>query len=134
MFNTDLNTQYSYSPPVYPSALPAPPLRRGALPFVPSSTPQFSHTDADMDGIITSGSVTAASCLGFGMQDETMDTIIDMDDAEEQEEGEERAEAEPKPASKTRKKKRAPNAGRQAPPSQDLAFLMAADMSTWTSR
>ncbi|KAE8805089.1 putative methionyl-tRNA synthetase [Hordeum vulgare] len=76
-FNTDLNTQYNYSPPTYSSAYPAPPLHRGALPFLPSSALQFNHTHGDMDEIITSGSNAVASYPGFGVQDETMDTACD---------------------------------------------------------
>ncbi|KAE8778310.1 hypothetical protein D1007_48823 [Hordeum vulgare] len=64
VFNADLNTQYSYSSQAYLSASPAPPLHRGALPFVPGSALEFNHTDADIDEIITSGSVAAASCPG----------------------------------------------------------------------
>ncbi|KAE8817500.1 putative methionyl-tRNA synthetase [Hordeum vulgare] len=79
-FNAGLNTQYNYSPLAYSSALPVAPLRRGALSFVPSSVLQFNHTDADMDKIITSGSVVAASCPRFGVQDETMDTANNIDD------------------------------------------------------
>ncbi|KAE8779644.1 putative methionyl-tRNA synthetase [Hordeum vulgare] len=79
-FNAGLSTQYNYSPPAYSSASPAPPLHRGALPFMPGSALQFNHTDSDMDEIITSGSVAAASCSGFGVQDETMDTTGDIDD------------------------------------------------------
>ncbi|KAE8805944.1 putative methionyl-tRNA synthetase [Hordeum vulgare] len=69
-----------------------------------------------MDEIITSDSVATASCPGFGVQDETMDTADDMDDElddanEEEEEGEEeQVKVEPEPASKARKKKRASNA------------------------
>ncbi|KAE8795578.1 putative methionyl-tRNA synthetase [Hordeum vulgare] len=89
-FNIGLNTKYSYSPSAYPSASHVSPLHRGALPFVPGLAPQFSYTEASMDKIITSDSVAAASCLGFDMQDEMMDTAIDMDDelddAEEEEE------------------------------------------------
>lgn len=64
-------------------------MRRGALPFAHGSAPQFSSTDADMDEIITNGSVAPASCLGFRTQDKTLDTAIDMedvkhDDAEEE--------------------------------------------------
>ncbi|KAE8811294.1 putative methionyl-tRNA synthetase [Hordeum vulgare] len=86
-FNAGLNTQYRYLPPVYSSTSPAPPLGRGALPFVPSLELQFNQTDTDMDEIITSGSVAVASCPGFSVQGETMDTAGDindeLDDAEE---------------------------------------------------
>ncbi|KAE8786781.1 putative methionyl-tRNA synthetase [Hordeum vulgare] len=73
-----------------------------------------------MDEIITNDSVATASCLGFGVQDETMDAIVDMDNEldnaeEEEEREEEKAEAEPEPALKARKKKHAPNARRAEP-------------------
>lgn len=108
-----LNTQYNYSPPAY-SGSPAPPLRRAALPFAHGSAPQFSNTDTNMDEIITSGSVPAASCPGFHAQDETMDTAIDMDDVldDAKEEAEEEEQVEPEPGPKERKKKRAPNTSR----------------------
>ncbi|KAE8818714.1 hypothetical protein D1007_03533 [Hordeum vulgare] len=117
-FNASLNTQYSYSLSTYSSASPMPPLRRGALPFIPGLAPEFSHTDADKDEIITSGSVAAVSCLRFGVQDETMDTAVDMDDEldddKEGEDGEEeQAEAEPEPAPKARKKKKIWHADRR---------------------
>ena len=100
-----LNTQYNYSPPAYSGSL-APPLRRAALPFAHGSAPQFSNTDTNMDEIITSGSVPAASCPGFHAQDETMDTAIDMDDVldDAKEEAEEEEQVEPEPGPKERKK------------------------------
>lgn len=63
-----------------------------------------------MDKIITSGSVAAGSCPRFGVQDETMDTIVDMDGELDDAEGEEE-QAEAEPALKARKKKQAPNDG-----------------------
>ncbi|KAE8768822.1 putative methionyl-tRNA synthetase [Hordeum vulgare] len=113
VFNTGLNTYYSYSSPAYSStASPTPSLRRGVLPFAPTSSLQFNYADAaNMDEIITSGSVTAPSHLEFGMQDETMDTTGDIDnevDDAEEEEGE--VEPEPSPQKKGRKRKRAANA------------------------
>jgi hypothetical protein len=94
-----------------------PRLRRGALPFAHDSEPQFSNTDAtdaDMDEIITSGSVAAVSCPGFHAQDDTMDADMDdeLDDAEEEGKEDEQAEeeAEPAPTTKGRKRKRAANA------------------------
>ncbi|KAE8776744.1 putative methionyl-tRNA synthetase [Hordeum vulgare] len=93
MFNADLNTEYSYSPLTYSSASRVPPLHRGAVPFMPYSVLQFTHTDTDMDEIITSG-----------------DIDDEIDDAEEEGE-EEHAEVESEPMSKRRgKKKRASNA------------------------
>ncbi|KAE8812391.1 putative methionyl-tRNA synthetase [Hordeum vulgare] len=80
VFNAGLNTQYSYSPLAYSSASPTPPLHHGALPFVPGSALQFSHTNADMDESMKSGSFAATSYLGFGVQDETRDTAGDIDD------------------------------------------------------
>ena len=63
-----------------------------------------------MDEIITSGSVAAASCPGFHVQDETMETGVNMDDeldnVEEGEEEEQAAEEmELAPGAKGRKKK-----------------------------
>ncbi|KAE8775715.1 putative methionyl-tRNA synthetase [Hordeum vulgare] len=89
-FSVGLNTQYIYSPPVYwLAASHVSSLRRGVLPFAPTSSLQFNYVDADMDEIITSGSVAAALHLEFGVQDETMDTAGDiddeLDDAEEEE-------------------------------------------------
>ncbi|KAE8767595.1 putative methionyl-tRNA synthetase [Hordeum vulgare] len=67
-FSAGLNTRYNYSPLVYSSeASPAPPLRRGVLPFTPTSSVQFNYTDADMDEIIKSGSITAASHSEFSV-------------------------------------------------------------------
>ncbi|KAE8779091.1 putative methionyl-tRNA synthetase [Hordeum vulgare] len=81
-FSVNLNTEYSYSPSTYSSAASrAPSLRRGILPFAPSSSLQFNYANAaDMDEIIMSGSVAAASHPEFGAQDETMDTTGDIDD------------------------------------------------------
>ncbi|KAE8770023.1 putative methionyl-tRNA synthetase [Hordeum vulgare] len=67
-----------------------------------------------MDKIIMSGSVAAASCPGFGMQDETMKTADNMDDEldDTKEDGkeEEQEEVEPEPVPRRRgKKKRASN-------------------------
>ncbi|KAE8821630.1 putative methionyl-tRNA synthetase [Hordeum vulgare] len=68
VFSAGHNTQYSYSPSVYSSAaLRVSSLCRGVLPFAPSSSLQFNHTDAEMDEIITSGSIVAASYPGFGV-------------------------------------------------------------------
>ncbi|KAE8802540.1 putative methionyl-tRNA synthetase [Hordeum vulgare] len=117
VFNTVLNTQYNYSPPTYLSAaLPTPSLHRAVLPFMPTSSLQFNYADADMDEIITSGSVVAVSHPDFGVQDETTDTTGNIDDElddTEEEEGEEEAlEVEPKPVPKNKegKRKRAANA------------------------
>ncbi|KAE8793795.1 putative methionyl-tRNA synthetase [Hordeum vulgare] len=95
------NTQYSYSSPAYSStASPTPSVLHGVLPFAPTSPLQFNYVDAaDMDEIITSGSVAAASHPEFGVQDEKMDTcgyIDDELDNTEEEEGEDKAvEVEP---------------------------------------
>ncbi|KAE8800670.1 putative methionyl-tRNA synthetase [Hordeum vulgare] len=82
-FSAGLNTQYRYLPRAYSSAAsPAPSLRRGVLPFTPTSSLQFNYADAtDMEEIITSGSVADESHPEFGAQDETMDTIDDIEDA-----------------------------------------------------
>ncbi|KAE8795908.1 putative methionyl-tRNA synthetase [Hordeum vulgare] len=94
-----------------------PRLRRGVLPFAPTSSLQFNYADAvDMDEIITSGSVAAALHPEFGAQDKTMDTTGDIDgklDDTEEAEGEDDAvevEPEPVPQKKGRKRKRAANA------------------------
>ncbi|KAE8784932.1 putative methionyl-tRNA synthetase [Hordeum vulgare] len=117
-FSVGLNTQYSYSPPAY-SLAASPPLsmRRGVLPFAPTSSLQFNYADAaNMDEIITSGSIAAGSHLEFGTQDDTMDTIDDIDDElddAEEGEGEDEAmevEPEPMPQKKGRKRKQATNA------------------------
>jgi hypothetical protein len=81
-------------------------------PFAHGSA-QFSSTDADMDEIITKGSVAAASCPEFHMQYETLDTVVDMEDVEHDDAKEEVEEEEPvevEPAAKGRKKKRLSNA------------------------
>ncbi|KAE8813755.1 hypothetical protein D1007_08940 [Hordeum vulgare] len=68
-----------------------------------------------MDEIITNGSVVAASSPGFCTQGETLDTVVDMEDAEcddAEEEGveeEEPTEVEP-PAKGRKRKKRSTNA------------------------
>ncbi|KAE8785942.1 putative methionyl-tRNA synthetase [Hordeum vulgare] len=79
-FIVGLNTQYNYSQLAYsPAASPAPSLRRGVLSFAPTSSLQFNYAAAaDMDEIITRGSVVTAP--EFGTQDETMDTTGDIDD------------------------------------------------------
>ncbi|CAM0874586.1 unnamed protein product [Alopecurus aequalis] len=62
-FAIDLNSPYRNSP-TYSSS---PNLRCGALPFGPgsSSTPQFSATDAEINDMITTGSVATAASEGF---------------------------------------------------------------------
>ncbi|KAE8767283.1 hypothetical protein D1007_61389 [Hordeum vulgare] len=81
-FSIGLNTQYSYSSSAYSSAaLPAPSMRCGILPFAPTLSLQFDYADtADMDEIIMSGSVAAASHTEFVVQDEIMHTTGDIDD------------------------------------------------------
>ncbi|KAE8782819.1 putative methionyl-tRNA synthetase [Hordeum vulgare] len=111
VFNTGFNTQYSYSPPAYSSAAScAPSLCHGILPFAPTSLLQFNYTNADMDEIITSGSVAAMLHREFGVQDETMESTDDIDDElddTEEEEGEEEAvEVEPEPVPKKKGGKR----------------------------
>ncbi|KAE8819447.1 putative methionyl-tRNA synthetase [Hordeum vulgare] len=115
-FSVGLNTQYNYSPLAYSSAAsPAPSMRRGVLPFTPTSSLQFNYVAAaDMNEIITSGTVAAASHPKFGAQDETMDTTSDIDDDldDAKDGGEyEAVEVEPEPVShkKGRKRKRAAN-------------------------
>ncbi|KAE8801324.1 hypothetical protein D1007_23019 [Hordeum vulgare] len=111
-------TVVHYSPSAYSSAAsPALSLRRGVLPFAPTSSLQFNYADAaDMDEIITSGSVATVSHPEFDAQDETMDTtdeIGDEIDNAEEEEGEDEAvevEPEPVPQKKGRKRKRVANA------------------------
>ncbi|KAE8805237.1 putative cysteine-rich receptor-like protein kinase 20 [Hordeum vulgare] len=83
----------------------------------PGRNPQaFNYTDANIDEIITSGSVAAASHLEFGGQDETMDTTDDIDDNlddAKEEEGEGVAvevDSKPVPKKKGRKRKHAANA------------------------
>ncbi|KAE8786157.1 putative methionyl-tRNA synthetase [Hordeum vulgare] len=49
-------------------------------PLVADAALGFNDTDADLDEIITSGFVAAASYPGFSVQDETMDTADDTDD------------------------------------------------------
>ncbi|KAE8809881.1 putative methionyl-tRNA synthetase [Hordeum vulgare] len=117
LFSTGLNNQYNYSPLAYLSvASHVSSLRRGVLPFAATSSLQFNYGDADMDEIITSGSVAAASHPEFGVQDETMDTTGDIDDelndAEEEEGEKEAVEVEPERVSKKKggKRKRVANA------------------------
>ena len=62
--------------------------------------------DADMEEIIMSGSVAAASYPGFHAQEDTMDTTGDMDD----ELDDAKEELEPAPARKGKKKERGANA------------------------
>ncbi|KAE8767397.1 putative methionyl-tRNA synthetase [Hordeum vulgare] len=79
-FNAGLNTQYIYLPPTYSSAASPTPSLRCVLPLAPTSSLHFNNADADMDEIITSGSVAVASHLKFGVQEETMVTTGDIDD------------------------------------------------------
>ncbi|KAE8774458.1 D-2-hydroxyglutarate dehydrogenase, mitochondrial [Hordeum vulgare] len=116
-FSAGPNTQYNYSPLAYSSvASPAPSMCRGILPFAPTSSLQFNYADAaDMDEIITSGSVATASHPEFGAQDETMDTIgdIEMSSTTPRRGGEDETlevELEPGPQKKGRKRKREANA------------------------
>ncbi|KAE8819784.1 putative methionyl-tRNA synthetase [Hordeum vulgare] len=65
----------------------------------------FNYVDADVDEIITSGSVAVASHPEFGVQDETMDTTDDIDD-ELDDAKEEAVEVEPEPVTKKKGSKR----------------------------
>ncbi|KAE8799945.1 hypothetical protein D1007_24565 [Hordeum vulgare] len=87
-FSTGLNTQYSYSLSAYSSAAsPAPSLRRGVLPFVPTLSLQLTTRMPTWTRSSQATPSPPASHSEFGMRDETMDTTdnIDneLDDAEE---------------------------------------------------
>ncbi|KAE8788714.1 methionyl-trna synthetase [Hordeum vulgare] len=92
-FTTGLSTQYSYS--------------------------LLICINADMNEIITNGSIVAASCPGFRMQNETMDTVVDMEDDEHADAKEEVEEEEPmevEPSTKGRKKKKRTSNSRSGEP------------------
>ncbi|KAE8812878.1 putative methionyl-tRNA synthetase [Hordeum vulgare] len=62
MFSVGLNIQYNYLSPAYSSAAsPASSRHHGVFSFTPTLSLQFNYADADMDEIITSGSVVVAS-------------------------------------------------------------------------
>lgn len=81
------NSQHDYSSTYSGSSATG--LRRGPLLFAPGLVPQFSKADAEMIEIINNCSTAAASCPGFGTQEETLDNDVDMDEEVEDEEMEE---------------------------------------------
>ncbi|KAE8802863.1 D-2-hydroxyglutarate dehydrogenase, mitochondrial [Hordeum vulgare] len=108
VFTTGLNINHNYSSPTH-SVSPTTTLHRGILPFVHGSAPQFNNINSNMDKIITNGSVIAASSLGFRMQDEALETAIDMEDVE-RDDAKEEEPSEVKPSAKGGMKKQPTNA------------------------